>query len=245
MNRLSAAIFSLFMAAPIAAFATPVVSPGGKPGAAASWSASGTTVTLTLASGYDASEVAKAISAGVPGATAKADGAKVVVTGVALEKLLVALEKVEVGSGGVPGAGDDVDAMLANLQKPGGEEDGSGSSVRATKAADFSDVLGAKSELITAKVVEVKRAQFPMVLVTVKVANVPKTVTLAGVKNGAKLTVLPRVKSKNGIVDPKDDASKLNVGAWYAQPGDTVLVRLEPEPKDGVWIAAAFDRHVK
>jgi hypothetical protein len=223
-----------------AAFAGPVVSPGGKPGAAQSWTASGTQVTLTLAKGYDAKAVADAIGKALKGATAAVNGDKVVITGMAQDQLLPALEKIEVAE-----AQDDVDQMLSSLQNQGGGEDGSGSSIRATNLTDFSEVMGKKEEQIAAKVVEVKRAQFPLVFVKVKLAQLPKGVTIEGVKVGATITVVPRVKSKNGVVDPSDAPSKLNLGAWYAQPGDTVMLRLEPKAKDHVWVAAAFDRRAK
>lgn len=224
------------------AFAAPVVKPGGKPGAAASWKSEGGAVVLELAPGYDAPSVAKAISAKLAGVTAKAVGANVSVSGMPEAKLLSALESVDAGEP----AGDDVDAMLANMRGGGdSEEEQSGSSIRATQAADFSAVMGKKEELITAKVIDVKRQKFPLVLVTVKVSGMPKGLALPGVKAGSKLTVLPRVKSKNGIVDPADEPSQLNLGAWYVEAGDTVLLRLEKEPKDNVWVAAAFDRRVK
>lgn len=226
----------------ITASAAPVVGAGRKPGVAASWSSASGAVTLKLAAGYDAAEVASAIAAGVKGASAKASGADVVVSGVAEAELLAALEKIDVKEAATA---DDVDAMLANLQKPGGEEEGSGSSIRATQQTDFSEVLGDKTELIGAKVVSVDRKKFPLVIVTVKLDKVPKGITGPGLKSGAKLKVLPRVKSKNGIVDPNDQASTLNVGAWYAQPGDKVQLHLEKEPTDGIWVAAAFNRNAK
>jgi hypothetical protein len=225
------------------AVAVPVVSPGGKPGAAQSWNQTGSAVTLKLAKGFDAKVVADAISKSVAGAKAKAEGANVVVEGVPQDKLVTALEKVDVAESGGGGGGDDVDAMLANLQNQGGKEEGSGSSIRASKATDFSEVMGKKEELITAKVVDVKRSEFPLAIVTLKIASVPKGTDLDGVKPGVTISVVPRVRSKGGVVDPADQPSKLNLGAWYAQPGDTVMVRLEPNTKkEKVWIAAAFER---
>lgn len=239
-RALRGAVLSLCILVPASVLAGPVVGPGKKPGAAASWTSAAGAVTLKIAAGYDASEVAKAIGAGVKGSTTKVEKDTVVVTGVAEAALLEALEKIEVKESA--GGGDDVDAMLSAMQKPGGEEEGSGSSIRATQAADFSEILGAKQELLAAKVVTVDRKKFPLVFVTVKLTQVPKG-SPVGLKAGGKIKVLPRVKSKSGVVDPTDQASTLNVGAWYAQPGDAVLLRLEKDQKDGVWIAAAFDRN--
>src|SRR5688572_7595398 len=106
--RLRSLALAIGLLTPAAAFATPVVSPGGKPGAAVSWSSSGTTVTLRMAPGFDANQVAAAIGKGVQGASAKAEGDKVVVTGIAEAQLLPKLEKVDVAE-----SMDDVDAMLA------------------------------------------------------------------------------------------------------------------------------------
>jgi hypothetical protein len=222
--------------APLAASAEPLVKRGG-PGAAVSWTTKKDAVILEIGESYDAGEIAEVIQSKVAGATAKARGNTVIVTGVAEAKLLDALSRIEVEP-----SMDDIDEMLTSLQKPGGDEEGSGSSIRATQSADFSDVLGSKDELIGAKVLSVEHHRFPVVLVKVQVTSVPKG--LKSVKRGQKIALIPRVKSKNGVIDPDDKASKLNIGAWYAVKGDTVRIRLEgAEPeKDEVWIAAAFQR---
>ena len=217
------------------ALADPVVAPGQKPGVATAWTTDKATTTLVIAAGYDASEVAEAIVAGVKGAQAKADGQQVVVTGVGEAALLAALQQIEVDP-----AGDDVDAMLSALQNPGGEDDGSGSSIRATNdKAEFEAVRGPPGQLVFGRVVKVRRARFPLVFITVKVERGPKSGD--GPAKGETIVVLPRVKSKGGVVDPADAASQLNVGAWYAQPGDRVKVRLEAKERK-VWVAKAFER---
>lgn len=229
-------VFALSL--PALASAEPVVKPGGKPGAATSWTAKQDAVVLEISEEYDAEEVAAAVSDKVEGASAKAKGTTVIVTGVAEAKLLEALAEIEVEP-----SMDDIDEMLTALKNPGGGDDeGSGSSIRASRASDFSDVLGAKEEQVLARVVSVKRHRFPMVVVTLKVMQVPKGVR--GVRRGQTLEVIPRVKSRNGIVDPNDKASKLNVGAWYAVKGDRVRLRLEArEPdSDEIRVAAAFQR---
>jgi hypothetical protein len=234
-------VLAFALATSSAASAMPVVQRGGKAGAAQSWTDGGGAVTLVIAKGYDPKAVADAIAKGVAGASAKVDGQNVVVSGVDKDKLLPALEKVEVPEAAASG-GDDVDQMLTSIQNQGGSEEGSGSSIRASKTTDFSEVMGKKEELITAKVVDVKRRDFPLALVTVKIVSLPKGAQVEGVKQGATITVVARVKSKSGVVDPQDQPSKLNLGAWYAQPGDTVMIRLEKPAKDKVWIAAAFQR---
>ncbi|MBK8014684.1 MAG: hypothetical protein IPK13_25445 [Deltaproteobacteria bacterium] len=219
--------------------ADPIVKQGAQPGVAASWSANGkTATTLVIASGYNAADVAKAISQAIPTATAKAKADKVLVSGLSTDDLLKKLQTIDVDP-----ALDDIDTMLSALQFANAD-DGSGSSIRATKSADFTDVMGEQNEQISAKVVSVKRDRFPLVFVTVKIESMPKGNAPAGIKRGQRITVLPRVKSKKGLIDPEDKASKLNVGAWYAQPGDRVKIRLE-EQHEKIWIAAGFDRSTR
>jgi hypothetical protein len=239
-NLLRTALCLAVMTGPASlALALPVIQGGGNPGVSISWKTEGGVTVLKIKAGFDAAVVAQAIKEKIPGVTVKPSGDTVAVSGMPEAKLLLALEGVDVPEG------DDVDSVLANLRSVDGGDEESGSSIRATQAADFSGVMGKKEELLTAKVVEVKHQKFPLVLVTVKITQIPKGLAIAGVKNGSKITVLPRVKSKNGMVDPKDEASQLNLGAWYVEAGDTVLLRLEGGPKDNVWIAAAFDRRVK
>jgi hypothetical protein len=148
-------LIGALLAAPAAGFADPLVAAGGKPGVATSWAEKNGVVTLVIAPDFDAGQVAEAIKSGVKGASTKVSGNEVLVSGAPLGTLLPALEKLEVSR-----SGDDVDAMLEAIQAPGGKDDGSGSSIRATQAADFSDVVGDKASLVVGKVTAVKRAQY-------------------------------------------------------------------------------------
>ncbi len=230
-------ILAALATAPLSARADPVVKNGGVPGAATSWTSRKDAVVLEIGDSYDANEIADAISAKVPGASAKARGNSVIVTGVPEAKLLSALTGIDVRP-----SVDDIDEMLTSLQKPGGDDEGSGSSIRATQVADFSDVLGDSGALIGAKVLSVEHHRFPVVILKVQVTAVPKGVKT--VKKGQKIALIPRVKSRDGVIDPNDKASKLNVGAWYAVKGDVVRVRLEGDKpqRDAIWVAAAFQR---
>lgn len=219
------------------ALADPLLKPGQKPGVATAWSSAGGTTTLTLAAGFAADAVAGAIQKAVPGAKASVHDGKVQVSGVEEKALLAALEKVEVGGGG-----DDVDAMVAALQGVGGD-DSSGSSIRATKQADFSKVVAAEAPPISATVISVKHGKYPFVAVTIELGEVPKGVE--GVKPKDHITVVPRVASKNGVIAPTDERSKTNIGAWYVRPGDVVTVGLEGLTPQGFWAAAVFERSMK
>ena len=234
------AALAAFILTPAIAGAESVVGAGGKPGVATSWAKSGTAVTLTIKEGFVAEDIAEAITKAVPGAKSKAAGNKITVTGVDQAKLLLALEKVDVE------AGDDVNGMFTSLQNRGGggEEQGSGSSIRASKATDFSAVMGGAAPY-DATVIEVKYGRYPNVAVTVKIDAVPEGAKDEGVTKGAKVVVLPRIEAPGGAIDPADKQSSMNIGAWYARPGDKVLVRLEAKnPKNG-WFASSFERKPK
>lgn len=218
------------------ALADSVVSPGGKPGVATKWTKGADGVTLTLKEGFDPAAVAEAIGKGVPGAKAKAAGAKVVVSGVDEKKLIAALEKVQVE------AGDDVNAMFAAMQKPGGggDEEGSGSSIRATNKTTVPG--GEVTEQVSGTVVDVKYGTYPHVAVVITVDESPDG---SEAKKGAKITVLPIVKMAGKAVDSSDEASKTNIGAWYARAGDKVTVKLTGKPEKGAWQAVLFERKPK
>lgn len=231
--RISAAL-AFFMSMSLPALADPLIQPGGKPGAAKSWSSKGNVVTLQLAEGFSAEDAAAAISKSVSGASAKADGTTVVVSGVEEAKLLAALEKVEVASGL-----DDVNSMFATLQA-GNAEDGSGSSIRATKQASMVEVVQDPAVRVPATVLEVKHGTYPFVAVTVKIDQVPKGVQ--SLKKGAKATVVPRINAPKGVIARDDEQSKMNVGAWYVKKGDKVMLKLEGKTEQGFWVADRFER---
>jgi hypothetical protein len=223
---------ALFAAAP--AGADPVVGPGGVPGVATAWRSADGATRLTIDGDFDPNAVAEAIRAGVPGAKVRVDGAAVTVRGVAQAELLTALEGIEVDS-----SVDDVDAMLSALQNPGGD-DGSGSSIRAGKRVTFDAVSGPPGPIVFGEVTKVKRGKYPLVLISVKLSKSPEAEQ--GPKRGSTIRVLPFVKAKNGVVDSTHAQSQLNVGAWYAQRGDQVRLRLETEARKGIWVAKAFER---
>lgn len=214
------------------ATAEPVLSPGGKPGVAESWTANGEVVTLVIGADHDAEAVAKAILEQLEGVSAKTEKNRIVLTGMKKDALVAALTKVDIAGA------DDVDEMLAAMQKPGGDED-SGSSIRATKAVDFSDVVGAKHQQVTAKVLEVERARYPYVTIKVRIVKVPRK--FRDFKAGHVLSVVPKIRTKDGSVDQEDRATMLNIGAWYVQPGDRVVMRMD-EKRSELWIAEAFKR---
>jgi len=202
---------------PALAAAEPVVAPGGKPGVATSWKEAGGALVLSLAEGANPKEVADAIAKGVPGAKCAVKDRTVSVSGVPAAKLLVALEKIDVTS-----ELDDIDGAFAALK--GGADDDSGSSIRATSNAT---IPGPEAKVVTAKVLAVHHRQFPFVALTV-------------LADGEKLTVVPRIVAKKGLIAADDTASQKNVSAWYARPGDQVKLSLVAHDK--VWVADSFER---
>jgi hypothetical protein len=216
-----------------------LVGAGGKPGVATEWSSAGANVTITVKSGFNPAAVAAAIQKSVAGSTAKVEGGRVVVSGVAQPKLLAALEKITIE----PGM-DDIDSSFANIQNMGGgEEEGSGSSIRASKTTDFSEVM--KESALVATVKQVQQGSFPVAFLVLKVVELPAAGGPEGIKKGSTITVVPRIRTLDGgSIDPKDSQSTLNVGAWFARPGDKVAVRLGGAVKDkkDTWLATTFER---
>jgi hypothetical protein len=240
MFQLRRALLVVLLLAPAPALAgEALVGAGGKPGVATEWSSAGGNVTLTVKNGFNPAAVAAAIQKGVAGSQAKVDGGKVVVSGVAQAKLLSALEKISVE----PGM-DDVDSNFAAIQNMGGgEEEGSGSSIRASKVTDFSEVM--KEAALVATVKQVQQGSFPVTFLVLKVVELPAAGAPEGIKKGSTITVVPRIRTlEGGSIDPKDAQSTLNVGAWFARPGDKVAVRLGGPVKDkkDTWLATSFER---
>ncbi len=212
------------------ASAEPVLTPGPKAGAATAWTVEAAKVTLTIGDRYDPVEVASAIEAGVPGAKAAAADRQIEVTGVEPEKLLAALVKIEAAP-----ALDDVDAMLQALQSGGDQEEGTGSSIRATRAMAADQLLGPKEERLQATVLAVQRGKFPLVVISIRIDKAPPG---AQVSTGDKTTIVPRIRNRTGKIAPDDDQSLLNAGAWYAQPGDKIEIRLDRRGRKVWWVRA-------
>lgn len=229
------ALLAALAGTPAVAAADTIVSAGGKPGVAESWKTEGDTVVLTIQSDFSASEVAEAIAAGVAGATATAGEGTVTVKGVEAAKLLTALERVEVDV-----EMDDIDSMFAAIQNPGADDEGSGSSIRATKAADMSEAMKTSRPALTARVSKVRHKRFPLVALTIKV-DAPPEGAKSEVGAGDTITIVPRIRTKRGVVDAGDDESQKNLSAWYARPGDKIRFTLVDKKKK-FWVATGFGR---
>jgi hypothetical protein len=226
------ALLTLGLLASPSVAAETVISPGGQPGVATKWSGSGKSITLTIKKDYSANEVADAIERAIPGARATGKGRKVLVKGIAKEELISALERVEIDP-----ELDDIDAMLTSVQGLDADE-GSGSSIRATKAAELA-AAGKPPAAVVATVLEVRHKRFPVVALKVRLDEI--TAKGPGLQAGSTLTVLPLIRTKYGILDRTDKQSKANARAWYARPGDRVALKLEATDKS-YWMATEFER---
>lgn len=232
-RMLRPALAGLVLAGPV--LAEPLVKmEGGKatPGVVTAWTGSGPKVELTVKEGTDAKAVAEAINAGVPKVKAKVQGGKIVVTGKAEAELLPAL-------GGIDFGGEDLGALAAAAS--GGDEGGSGSSLRAKKAADLAKLLEDQATSAAGKVVSVTQEKFPNVVVTVQIMRGPTGAEAANIKKNAKIQFRPVLKQKSGAVDWADEDTQYNAGAWYLRAGDSVKVKFGKSDK-GVYEAVLIDR---
>lgn len=197
-------------------------------------------IEVRVRAGFDPGQIANILARDVRGAQVLTDGSTLVVEGTDLAQVKAVLSKAEVER-----ELDDIDLLLAEMKQPGQAEDGSGSSVRAKRELAQEVAESASSEprsspLIEGTVTSVKRQRFPLVLVGVEVTSTEEGAPLEA---GARATVLPRVRSRRGVVDPDDAQSTQNMGAWYVREGDRVRLRLEPRgPGQAVWVASHLER---
>lgn len=198
----------------------------GGPGAACEARTEGARVVLSIRPGFRPEDVAAVVGDRLPRVQMVVDGRQVFLEGVTLSRL-----KADLQSARVAPSPDDIDALLAAL----------GGDAQPIDAAREPPVVLDEDEMVlTARVLDVRRQRFPLVFVEVNILKAPEG---APVSAPRRLLVLPRVRSTRGLVDPADDRSKVNVGAWYAKPGDRVRLVLEDRTEDeNVWLAALFQR---
>lgn len=224
LRRLPAALAGLALATfTLSAHAEPLLTKSGKPKVVSAWSDAGGVVTLNIAEGFDSADVAEAIRGRLPKAKLRPLGDRLEVRGVKKAALLKAMRGVQVDR-----LLDDVDDMLASLQSNNGGDSDSGSSIRATQTG----VVG-RSVQLSGEVVNVRRKRFPVILLTVQLSE-----AAAGRTAGDRVVVIPQIRTKRGR--PQDAASKQNLKAWYAQPGDKVSMQLV-RPKQRVWAVTGYE----
>ena len=202
-------IFSigLFCVMSATAYADTIVGPGGEPGVATSWKTAGKSVVLTIKDGFSTEEVAEAIERSVPGTKSSAGDTTVTVEGIDKAALLKALARIEVDE-----QLDDINGAFAALQNPIGNDDGSGSSIRATKERKLTGFSNeeTKREKFSGQVMKVVHKKFPVVVLSVKTDE------------GKIISMIPQIRMKGALIDYSDPISAKNLAAWYCRPGDKV-----------------------
>ncbi|MGF1510608.1 MAG: hypothetical protein ACFB9M_14005 [Myxococcota bacterium] len=172
-------------------------------------------------------EVADHIRRELSSAQVIVDGQNIWVEGVDGAQIRAALRSLDVEP-----QLDDVDRLLATVREI--------SAIEANREEQIEDMPSVDGPLLTATVRTIQRQRFPLVFIGLDVVDAPEG---APVQAQDRIVVLPRVHSQNGLVDPDDRASKLNVGAWYAKVGDTVELVLEPQPDNrNIYVAAMLRR---
>lgn len=208
---------------------------GGKPGVVTKVGEKEDSLVLTIKSGFSAKDVADVLTNGVPGAKCKVDkSGAVIVSGVSKEELTAALERLEVSP-----ELDDIDAMLSNMQGAGAQDEGSGSSIRATKVAELAASEGAPLPRVVGTVVKVRHQRYPLVALRVKVMEVGE---LKGVSVGQEIEVVPLTRRDRKDQSVDATVSRNNAKAWYARPGDQVVVELKARGQNDVFVAATYQR---
>jgi hypothetical protein len=218
----------------VIAYAEPLVKmDGGKPapGVVTAWSGSGDKVELTVKDGADPKAVADAIQSGVPKVKAKVQAGKVVVTGKSQDDLLKALSGVEFG-------GEDFGALA---QAASESDSGSGSSLRAKKAADLAKLFNDQKDTALGQVVSVDTSKAPKVMVTVQILRGPTGDLGQKIRKGAKITFVPVMKMKGTAPDTSDEDTALNMKAKDFKAKDKVRVKIGKEV-DGSFEAVLIDK---
>lgn len=217
-----------------ASSADTLLAPGGKPGVITRVDTKGESVVLKVKNGFSPEDVANTVTHGVPGARCKVERDSVMVSGVSKADLLPALERLEVSP-----QLDDIDAMLSNMQGLGTEDEGSGSSIRATKVAELGEADGKKLPRVVATVLAVRHQRYPLVALRVKVSDAGG---LEGLSAGKEIEVVPLIARGKGDKSVEISQSRKNARAWYARPGDEIVVELKARGDKDVFVAQSYER---
>jgi len=201
-----------------AAHAEPLLNKGGKPGVITAWEGSGKKILLTVKDGVDPKQVAETISDNLDRVKVKVKGGKVQVKGKTKAELLEALEDVDFGE-------DDFGA-LAEAAAEEDDEDGSGSSLRAKKAADLAKLF--KNEKVTAigRVLKVRQGSFPHTTVVVQILRGPKGALGKKIRKGKKTAFVPTLTMTGKTPNWSHEDTQLNAGAWFLRAGDKVRIKI-------------------
>ncbi|MBI4821163.1 MAG: hypothetical protein HY791_33190 [Deltaproteobacteria bacterium] len=208
---------------------------GGKaqPAVVTAWSGDGKKIELDVKSGTDPQAVADSIKDAITKVKVSVKGGKVLVIGMTQDELLVELAKIELGK-------DDFGSIAA-ATKADDDELGSGSSLRAKKAADLAAMFKDQATTTQGQVVKVAGGTFPNAVVTIKVLVAPSGDLAKTIRKGASIHFKPVYKMKDGKVDWSDEDNQLNVGAYFLKEKDSVRIKIGKEEK-GTYEAVIIER---
>ncbi len=146
---------------------------------------------------------------------------------------------------GVASASVDADPLAELAALGNGMADSAleaGGSIRAKRVGDKDAAKRLKDPRnAEVRVEEVRVGTFPLVALKVRVIQPASQGPGAGVKKNDVLVVTPAVKVVQGKADTTDAASLWNIGAYYLQDGDKVMVRVTSQTGK-VWSAEYIER---
>ncbi len=197
-------------------------------GAAKSWKGAGTTTTFALAKGVDCGATAKLLGERLFNATCSCVGNDLKVEGVKTDALLdqVAAISLSGEGGGDPLADLAGLGAVAIVDTPEG-----GGSIRASKPMATARPRIIKehdpAERVSAEVVEVKRGEFPKVILKIKLRSSAKAGPLeAKLRKGKVLEAPVILAASQAGVDFGQEATQRNLSAYYLTRGDRITVHV-------------------
>ena len=208
-----------------------------KPQLAVKWVEDAQGVTLTLADKEDASLVAEQITAQVKGATAKVTvQGTIIITGIKLDALLEHLALLDIELDPLAALG----GLGQGLAMAGPE---AGGSIRASKptALPFSVVPQAvfkphdSDERFIARVTDIKRGEFPNVVLTLKIKRKPEEGSIK-LKKKRRYQALVLMAGQGQSPDFTSPNNQENLSAWFLLAGDRVEGHVVKKVDDTVYL---------
>ena len=197
-----------------------------------SWSQKGSKSTFTVRDGEDPREIVELINEEISGVKAKVRAGKIQIKGKPLSELLPLLAEINLEE-------EEDFGALASVSFD--TDFDSGSSLRAKKVADVKKLLSDANTVAIGKVIGIQRGTFPRTLVMVQILRGPKGTLGESIKKGGKIKFEPSFTRKKDQVDWQVQSNQVNAGAWYARPGDKVVIRIGSTLK-GAYEAEIFER---
>jgi hypothetical protein len=217
------------------------------PGLAASWQASGNTVVFELTEGADAAAIAEFLGDRLASARVFEKDGRIMVDGLPEATLLEQLSALDISAEADPLADlAGLEGAMASMQGPEG-----GGSIRASRpSGDSAKPRVIKehdpTERFKAEVIAIKRGEFPLVTLKVRVRSSPKKGALrARLRRGTIVSGAVVMQSTAAGVDFNVTPSQRNLVAYYLAKGDEVMVHGLPHSSGDIEIDWIIRRGVK